>query len=271
MSGPCPGPGNERARVLDGAWDRAAMMRKLIARLGRGGSGGTVTTRPLAVDGLPPVTVRASPRAKRLSMRLDRAGDGLVVTVPSWVPEAEILRFVERHAGWARRRLAALPPPCPFADGTVVPVLGRDRVIRHDPGHTGRPVLTGDEIRVGGGAEFLARRVRDALKAEARERLAALSREKAAAVDRRVAAVSVRDTTSRWGSCSSTGRLSYSWRLILAPPFVLDYVVAHEVAHLVELNHSHRFWRVVDTLTPHAAEARAWLKANGAGLLRIGS
>jgi len=228
-------------------------------------------TVPLAVAGLPaPVELCFSPRARRMSLRVEPADGTVAVTVPAWVREDEALRFVMRHAGWIGRRLAALPPVLPFADGAVVPVRGRELAIRHDPAHRGGARIGDDGILVGGAPEFLARRVTDALKAEARRHLGALSREKAARIGKRVAAVSVRDTTSRWGSCSSTGRLAYSWRLVLAPDFVADYVAAHEVAHLAEMNHSARFWRVVAGLTPHAVDGRAWLRANGAALLRIG-
>jgi predicted metal-dependent hydrolase len=228
-------------------------------------------TVPLAVAGLPaPVELCFSPRARRMSLRVEPAGGTVAVTVPAWVREDEAARFVARHAGWIERRLAALPPALPFADGAGVPVRGRDLVVRHDPSHRGGVRIGEREILVGGAPEFLARRVADALKAEARRLLADLSREKAARIGKRVAAVSVRDTTSRWGSCSSTGRLAYSWRLVLAPDFVSDYVAAHEVAHLAEMNHSRRFWRIVAGLTPHLDDGRAWLRANGAGLLRIG-
>ena len=112
--------------------------------------------------------------------------------------------------------------------------------------------------------------LRDFLKREAKRDLEAASRRAAAALGVTVKRVSVRDQSSRWGSCSTTGVLSYSWRLILAPPFVLDYLAAHEVAHLVEMNHSRAFWRVVERICPDVARAKAWLDAHGAELHRYG-
>lgn len=227
--------------------------------------------RLLAIDAVPaPVRVTVSARARRLSMRLDVVTGDLRVTVPRGVREADVRAFVHRNAGWAERRLGALPPARPFADGAAVPVLGTERAIRHDPAHRGRVRIDADAIVVGGAPEFLARRVRDALREEARRLLSEASREKADALGRPVRAVTVRDTVSRWGSCAHDGRLSYSWRLVLAPPFVLDYVVGHEVAHLAEMNHSARFWRTVERLTPHVEAGRAWLKRHGPALLRIG-
>lgn len=227
---------------------------------------------PLTVAGLPvPLELRESARARRMTLRVD-AGRGLVqVVIPVGVSQAEVLRFVGRHDDWVRGRLAALPPALPFIDGAVVPVLGTDHEIRHTPDLVGGTRRADGVIRVGGRAEHVPRRVQDYLTAEARRELAARARAKAAALGARVAAVTVRDTRSRWGSCSATGRLSFSWRLILTPEPVLDYVVAHEVAHLKEMNHSARFWAVCAGLTAEVEAPRAWLKANGARLLRYGN
>ena len=232
--------------------------------------------RPTAATGIAvpgsdatiPVTV--APRARRLTLKVDPALGAVRMVVPPGAHPDELARFVARHADWVRTRLAAVPPPRPFVEGAVVPVLGRDHTIRSAA--TGpAPVWRRDGVLwVTGRPEHIGRRVRDHLVAEARRELAARSHAVAARVDRRVASVTVRDTATRWGSCSATGRLSYSWRLILAPEMVVDYVVAHEAAHLVELNHSPRFWAVVDTLTAHKAAAKSWLKANGAGLHRFG-
>ncbi|CAK0776967.1 YgjP-like metallopeptidase domain-containing protein [uncultured Gammaproteobacteria bacterium] len=217
----------------------------------------------------PPLEIRRSARAQRLTMRVDPLRGVIQVVVPAWVGEAEISRFVLRHRAWASGRLEALPPAHPFIDGALVPVLGIDHRVRHQTQRRGGEIAEG-EIRVGGQPDHIARRVRDLLIAEARRELAERARSKAAQIGARVAAVTVRDTTSRWGSCSAQGRLSFSWRLILAPEVVLDYVVAHEVAHLQEMNHSPCFWGLVAKLTPRVTAPRAWLKVNGARLFRLG-
>jgi predicted metal-dependent hydrolase len=121
-----------------------------------------------------------------------------------------------------------------------------------------------------GDTPHVARRVRDFLKAQAKHDLEAASRCAADALGVPLKRVSVRDQSSRWGSCSSTGVLSYSWRLIMAPSFVLNYLAVHEVAHLVEMNHSRRFWQLVDRLCPDAARAKVWLEVHGADLHRYG-
>jgi len=230
--------------------------------------GGTVA---LAVEGLPaPVTLVRRRDAVRLTLRIDPRSLGIRVTAPADVAAGEVRAFVARHRGWIERRLAAVPAGTGFEDGAVVPVLGVDHTIRHAP-RQAAPVIRRDGlISVGGGADFVARRVRDWLVAEARRELSGRARAKAARIGRRVAGVSVRDTRSRWGSCSAAGRLNFSWRLILAPEPVLDYVVAHEVAHLAELNHGPRFWALCATLCDDVAGAKSWLKRHGAGLHRYG-
>jgi predicted metal-dependent hydrolase len=125
-------------------------------------------------------------------------------------------------------------------------------------------------ICVAGEAPHVARRIGDFLKREARRDLEAASRRYAQRLGVSVKRVSVRDQVSRWGSCSTTGVLSYSWRLILAPPFVLDYLAAHEVAHLIEMNHSQRFWRLVERLCPAMQRAKTWLDVHGTDLHRYG-
>jgi predicted metal-dependent hydrolase len=228
-------------------------------------------TRPLAIAGLPALLeLKETPRTQRMTLRVDAARGLIQVVVPRGLPEAEVHRFVSRHDGWVRTRLAAIPPALPFADGARVPVRGVEHVIRHVPGLIGGTRAAEGEILVGGGAEHLPRRVRDWLTAEARRELGTRARAKASVLGARVAAVTVRDPRSRWGSCSSTGRLSFSWRLILTPEPVLDYVVAHEVAHLKEMNHSPRFWTQCARLTGDVAGPRAWLKSHGPRLLRYG-
>jgi len=233
------------------------------------------TVRALSVDGVPaPLEVRASSRARRLTLRVDPARELVQVVAPPGVGDAEVKRFVGRHLEWVMKRLAAIPPRFPFVPGAVLPILGRAHTLRHDPalGRTARLVEgpDGPLLLVGGEAAFVPARTLAFLKAEAKRQLADRARDKAALIGARVMAVTVRDTRSRWGSCSTTGRLSFSWRLLLTPEPVFDYVVAHEVAHLREMNHSPRFWALCASLTPEVEGPRAWLKANGARLHRYG-
>ncbi len=152
-----------------------------------------------------------------------------------------------------------------------MPVLGVPHRICRSLDPAAPPVSIADrEIRVRGDPLHLPRRVRDHLARLARDELARRARPLADRIGCQIARVNVRDTKSRWGSCSANGNLSFSWRLILAPEAVVDYVVAHEVAHLVEMNHGPRFWRLVDRLAPGNARQRAWLNRHRARLLSYG-
>jgi predicted metal-dependent hydrolase len=208
-----------------------------------------------------PVAIRVSPRARRLSLRVDAASRGVELVLPRRFAADTAIGFVARHRGWIEARLAAMPAAQPLADGAIVPVFGVPHRIRRVIDPTAPTVAIGDgEIRVRGDPAHLPRRVTDYLKALARRDFAERARALAARLGKSVTRVGVRDPKSRWGSCSSRGSLSFSWRLVLAPESVIDYVVAHEVAHLVEMNHGPRFWRLVATLVPDVDKSRAWLK-----------
>lgn len=227
------------------------------------------------------IVTRINPRARRMSLRLDPAEGCIVLVRPRGVSAKAATRFAVEKRYWIEDRLATLPPRIVFRDGVSVPYLGVDHVIRHAP-EARRGVWREDgAIYVSGNAEHLARRVTDWLKAEAKTLLSPRARDMAEALGCKVARISVRDTRSRWGSCSADGKLSFSWRLIFAPEAVLTYVAAHEVAHLRYLDHSRAFWRTVsealhaysaqnnvETITPELA--REWLHGSGAALHAYG-
>jgi predicted metal-dependent hydrolase len=224
------------------------------------------------MGGAVPVRVSTHPRARRMALRIDPQGEAVDLVLPPRSSLTRALEFFEDNRRWLERRLAALPPRTVFADGALVPVLGVPHRIRHvqTSGGRGAVWIEGAEIRVAGDRAHLPRRVRDHLRERARLELLARARRLADSIDRKVVRVSVRDTRTRWGSCSATGNLCFSWRLIFAPDEVLDYVVAHEVAHLVHMNHGKRFWRLVERLAPGSSRQRLWLNRNRAQLLRIG-
>ena len=219
------------------------------------------------LKGDPPVALvlRRSGQARRISLRVSRLDGRVTLTLPPGVPEAEALAFARDRADWIRGHLGDITPAVAVVPGTDLPVEGIPRRIEAATGR--RIVLTYDSITVPGAPVGL--RLQAFLKARARDRLAEASDRHAAALGRPYARLSLRDPRSRWGSCSSRGTLMYSWRLILAPPEVLDYVAAHEVAHLAEMNHSDRFWRLVRRLYgPYEAE-RTWLRHEGGALHRF--
>jgi predicted metal-dependent hydrolase len=230
-----------------------------------------VKRRAVALDLGAPLSIRVNPRARRLLLRIDAAARTIELVLPRGIPAEHGLKFLDAQRGWIAARLDALPQTVPFVEGALVPVFGVPHRIRHFDDPKAPPVTIVDgEIRVRGEPAHLPRRVRDHLAHLAARELARRARDHAARIDKRVARVTVRDTKSRWGSCSSTGNLSFSWRLVFAPEDVVDYVVAHEVAHLAEMNHGPRFWKLVRSLTPDTVAPRAWLKRHRSELLSYG-
>jgi hypothetical protein len=226
----------------------------------------------VALDLGAPLVIRISPRARRVGLRIDAARRQVELVLPRTVAPELGLRFLRAKRGWVAARFAALPQPVPFIDGAVVPILGVPHRIRRSRDPAAPPVEIADsEIRVRGDPTHLSRRVHDHLAALACDELAGRARPLANRLGRKITRISVRDPKSRWGSCSSSGNLSFSWRLIFAPVDVVDYVVTHEVAHLVEMNHGPRFWHLVDSLVPSNARQRRWLDRHRAELLAYGA
>ncbi|NVK34196.1 MAG: M48 family metallopeptidase [Rhodobacteraceae bacterium] len=216
------------------------------------------------------IRLRMNARAVRYLLRLPADNSGPVMTIPNGGSAAQAKRFALQHVDWLLERLERRPEHVALMPGDYVPVRGVEhkivmtgklRGLVQVSEQDGEPVLLvpGDEVHV-------PRKVVNWLKSEAKRDLVAATQKHAPSIGKKVAGLSVRDTKSRWGSCAHNGRLSFSWRLILAPPDILDYVAAHEVAHLQEMNHSERFWRVCEKLAPQTPQARKWLKDNGARL-----
>jgi predicted metal-dependent hydrolase len=221
------------------------------------------------------VQLRRHRQARRYTLRIQATTREVILTIPPRGTLTEAGEFAQKHGGWIAARLGRLPAAVPFADGVVVPLRGVPHRIAHRRGMRGTvwAKAAGDGERllcVAANAPHLDRRVGDYLRCEAKRELETASLKYAAALGVAAKRITVRDQSSRWGSCSTTGMLSFSWRLILAPSHVLDYLAAHEVAHLIEMNHSPRFWRLVQRLCPDHDRAKTWLDAHGADLHRYG-
>ncbi|KGJ03047.1 hypothetical protein SAMN04487972_107124 [Paracoccus halophilus] len=216
------------------------------------------------VGGDIPVTLKRSARARRMTLRVARAGGEVVLTLPSLASLSDGRAFAESRAGWLRQIRATMPQPRLAAHGALIPVEGRARAIT--PADERRVRLRGDALLVPrqrpAGVQVAAW-----LKHLARMRLAVACDRHGAALGRGFRAIVLRDTRSRWGSCTHDGRLMFSWRLAMAPPEVLDYVAAHEVAHLLHMDHSPAFWAATERLVPDYAHHRGWLKQHGHELL----
>ena len=213
-----------------------------------------------------PITLRRSARARRITLRVSQLDGRVTLTLPAHADEAEGLAFLQQKAGWIRAHVADLPQTVVARIGAQIPVEGALRMVQEGTGR--RVTFERDAICVPGKPEAVPRKVQAFLKTLARERLAEACDLYADRLGRPVQSLSLRDPRSRWGSCSNEGRLMFAWRLIMAPPQVLQYVAAHEVAHLMEMNHSAAFWDQVRRIHGDYAEPRRWLRENGAGLHR---
>jgi predicted metal-dependent hydrolase len=226
------------------------------------------------------VKLKRSAAARRFILRFRAATQDVVLTIPARAKLIDAKAFAERQAPWIGSRLRRLPEKLQLEPGELVPLRGVPHRIEHRPAKRGVVWIQSVEESFGSSAEplicvnsevcFVSRRIHDFLVRQARRDLEAAVARHAAHLSVRVRKITLRDTTSRWGSCTSSGGLNFSWRLIMAPPFVLDYLAAHEVAHLLHMNHSPAFWKAVGSLSKDVSAAESWLKAHGTGLHRIG-
>ena len=208
-----------------------------------------------------------------MTLRVSRARRAVIVTLPLQCDLHQAGTFLNHHLDWVRQHLGALPKPVPFEDGSIIPLRGRMHTLAF-AGRRGPGDITSLSVRkerlprlvVPGDRELAPHRLSEWLVEEARSDLERRVAVHAVNLRLKPKRLAVRDQSSRWGSCSTTGVLSFSWRLILAPPSILDYVAAHEVAHLAEMNHGTRFWTLVEKTVPRMAEARRWLRVYGMDL-----
>jgi len=226
---------------------------------------------PFDIPGGPSaVCWRRSAKARRVSLRIDTTRGQVVVILPMRAGRAAGMALLTDNAAWVTARLAELPEKAPFEPGASVMIDGVLHPIRHMPGARGGAWIEDSALNVSGDPTFLARRVHDFLREEAKRRFGAQALVKARVAGLTARRVTVKNTHTRWGSCSPEGVLMFCWRLIMAPAFVQDYVVAHEVAHLRHMNHGAEFWALTDMLSPHRIAAVAWLHEEGPRLLRAG-
>ncbi len=229
-------------------------------------------SRSIAVAGRSvELAVVEHPRATRLTLRI-RSDGGLRMTVPQGTDPAQIDRFLARQNDWLEDRLGRMPDRPHVRDGIKLPILGVKHAIVHRSGRGVAAPRVGDaghELVVFGDRTHLPRRVADYLRKRARAEIEPLVGRHTQTIGRAATSIRYRDTTSRWGSCSSAGNLSFCWRIVMAPPTVVDYLVAHEVAHLRHMNHGKEFWALCEELCPQTPQAKAWLKRNGSKLQAI--
>lgn len=219
----------------------------------------------------PDLHLKINPRAKRLALRVDPKARKINLVIPKRASMRSAYEFAWENKYWIREKLAELPQIIEFTDGAVISLLGETVTINITYDKTLKTTdiqLKENELVVLTNKENPAARIRRFLINMAKERLTALAHEKAAQIDNKIAEIKVKDTTSRWGSCSHDGRISFSWRLIFAPHNAFDYVVAHEVAHLRVMDHSPAFWNLCEDLSENYSRGKSWMRRNSGELIK---
>ncbi len=214
------------------------------------------------------IRVKHNPRARRMSLRADAKTGEIILVWPKRASLAAATRFVTEQQNWITQQQSKIVKPQTFAPGMHITIAGQLFELATATGR-GTTHIDGNKIIVYGQPEFFHRRLRDFLKVEALRHLTSATLAKTSQLNIVPSEVRIADPKSRWGSCGSDGRIMYSWRLIMAPPHVIDYIVAHEVAHRIHMDHSQRFWRLCLNLCEQGGMARRWLKREGLELMRF--
>ena len=219
------------------------------------------------------IKIRHSSRARRVALRLDPIERVFTLVVPKGMSMRRAQAFAEGQESWMQEKLAELAPKITFEDSVIVPIFGvRTQITIHHEStlKVTKCILEDGILHVRTNKNDPSSRIIRFLKALVKDELTILSKDKAAQIGKEIARVSVGDSKTRWGSCSSSNSIAYSWRLVFAPPEALDYVVAHEVAHLQHLDHSKAFWSLCRELSGNYVEGKYWMDNHGAELMRYG-
>lgn len=219
----------------------------------------------------PHLLIKINPRAKRMALRVDSKKQKVNLVLPKRSSTSRAYAFALEHKHWIRQKIEEMPAKIHFKDGVSIPMLGKEYVIEVMQDSTLKKTdisLKNNKIIVLTNKPDPSLRIKRFIINHAKERLSALAHEKAALIDKEISKIEVKDTISRWGSCSHDGKLSFSWRLIFAPMEAFDYVVAHEVAHLRVMNHSPDFWHICEDLSVNYSKGKSWMKRHGGELIR---
>jgi len=221
----------------------------------------------------PHLSIRHSKQARRMALRMDNHKRTMNLVVPEKVPLDKAWRFAFEHKEWIETKISEIPTPIIFEHGSILPIFGKERMLDISSStrlKTARLSLERDRLIVPLNEKETAPRIVRFLKKETKKTIEHLALMKAGKINKSIKSIQIRDTKSRWGSCGSKGQLSFSWRLIFAPWESLDYVVAHEVAHLSHLNHGKDFWALCEELSEDYATGKKWMRNSGHSLMRYG-
>ena len=209
------------------------------------------------------IKVVKSTRASKLILKIDNRERIPVLTIPKYCSNKKAVEFVRSNKQWIDDCLQKLPLIRKFIIGEQISLFGKKYQIEHCPTSRFGVQIEDSVIKVSGQQEFLHRRLTDFIKQKAKSRFLQKSQKLAAKIDCHINEVFIKDTKSRWGSCSNRNNINYNWRIALAPDYVIDYLIAHEVSHLKHQDHSENFWNCVAKLCPDYQKGREWLKNHG--------
>ena len=209
------------------------------------------------------IKVVQSASSKKLILHIDNKERIPVLSIPKYCTRKRAVNSVNENMDWILETLKKLPERKYFSDGETISLFGQNVMISHQPNARCGVRLDGSILIVSGGAEFLHRRIKDYIRKTAEEEFYKLSTPLADKIGCKINGICIKDTKSRWGSCSTLNNINYNWRIALAPQYVIDYLMAHEVAHLKHQNHSANFWQCVAELYPDWQKGRDWLQKSG--------
>lgn len=209
------------------------------------------------------IKIVQSASSRKLILHIDSKERIPVLSIPKYCTRKRAVNFINENMDWILETLQKLPERKSFSNGETISLFGQNVTISHQPNARCGVRLDGDTLVVSGGAEFLHRRVKDYIRHAAADEFYKLSAPLAAKIGCRINGICIKDTKSRWGSCSTLNNINYNWRIALAPKYVINYLMAHEVAHLKYQNHSPAFWLCVAKLYPDWNKGREWLQKNG--------
>lgn len=207
-------------------------------------------------------------RARKLSLKIDSKTKIPTLSLPTFCTAKSAVSFIVEHQEWIKNKLNKIPDAKEFENSEQISIFGKQLTIKHSPDSRSGVFIKNDELIVSGNLIHLHRRVIDFIKKEAGKQFSEISRQKAKLINCKINKVFIKDTKSRWGSCSSLSNINYNWRIALAPYFVIEYLVCHEVSHLAHQDHSADFWQCVKNLYPDYKKGQDWLKNNSKTLYK---
>ena len=228
-------------------------------------------TEVLLKDKLVKLRIKINPRAQRIILKPNHLNNSIELVMPKFTKISDGLEFLNANKNWLINQFNNAPTPIPFKEGSIILFLGNNYEIKYTPELFSRVWTTKNTIHVSGKIDQISSLIKSWLKNNAQCTIDKKAKNISYKLNKKIKKISLRDTKTRWGSCGQNGKLSFSWRLIFAPPPILDYVVVHEVCHLAEMNHGKNFWELVDTFHPNKKFAQNWLKKNGDRLLLFGN